>query len=118
VHKTTTKYAKEWASEQVLLFYERYTRATDLLAKIASIPTSQLLEGMTWSLASENQVNWIAYKRLIKGLRGDNWDNYKHLPVKMRRAYLTIVRSNAQDEAIVLLDGAKVLDLQFDLSFL
>ncbi len=110
MHPTTHKYAHELASEVVLQFYEKYTRATDLLAKIADIPTSQLLQSMCRALEQENQVKWLAFKRMIKALRHDHWYNYQYIPVEDRRDYLTIVKYNAQDEALDDINAKKVLD--------
>lgn len=104
------KYPYNWSSEVVLRFYEKQTRATDLVAKIAGTSVHVILADMTRMLMRDNQVQFIALKKLIKQFQGQSWHDYSKLSVEQRRKYLTIVKWFAQDEAMSELDEKKVLD--------
>jgi len=47
-----------------------------------------------------NQVNWEAYKLMIKHSQSEKFVEYKSIPVEQRKKYLTYVKYAAQDRVL------------------
>ena len=97
-------YSWKWAQPVVQRFVEKYARGTTIMAEIAGIDRRKLIEFMINCVRLDNQVEWIALKKMIKSFEHDNLRDYHSLPLAARRACLTSVKYYAESEAIDELD--------------
>lgn len=91
------KYSYDWALNVVLAFVERYTRATDLFAKIADIPREKLLSYLISCVRCDKQIRWESMKRVIKSLNAYDFADFRKMDLQDRRNYLKYVKYEAED---------------------
>lgn len=101
---THPKYSYDFGQNVVERFTEKYARATYFLADMLEISHEDLCFYLIKLVRSDNQVQWEAMKRVIKACQRESFHDFKRVPVADRRKYLTIVKWNAQDEAISRLE--------------
>ncbi|GAG65941.1 unnamed protein product [marine sediment metagenome] len=104
------KYSYEWAQEIVQAFTEKQSHGTENLCKIAGISHERLSQGLISAVRSDNQVQWLAFKLMIKQARLDDWRQYTKIPVAKRRKYLKLVQYCCQDTALDQMSAAESLD--------
>ena len=92
-------------------FTERYARGTDFLCKMSDITHEHLCRYLILCVCSKNQVQWEAMKKVIKLCERESFTQYRSVPLSDRVKYLSIVKYNAQDQALSELEfKRRVLD--------
>jgi len=104
-------YSFKFGQNVVEEFTERYARGTDFLVKMSGTSHEKLCRYLILCVCSRNQVQWEAMKRMIKLCERESFTQYRSIPLEQRRKYLSIVKYNAQDQALSEIEARRrVLD--------
>lgn len=96
------KYSYQFGYDVVIQLTEKYARGTRFIARMSGIDVVELKSRLIGAIRTGNQVNWEAYKLMIKHSEAEEFVEYKGISLTDRRAYLTYVKYCAQDR---VLDG-------------
>jgi len=91
------RYPYRWAEPICQRVCEKYARATNSLAKIAGISTTEVRKRLTYSLMTGNSTVWCRNKALLRYLENTEFGDFRHLTVQERRRYLTFVQYDLEN---------------------
>lgn len=94
------KYSWNFGQTVVERFTEKYPRGSHLLARLVGITYVRLCEILIDAVRSSKQLRWESLKIMIKQLEWEDWEDYKRLNPGARAKYLTIMKYQAEGDAL------------------